>query len=75
MALVDYALPWSRKGFSAIFGTWFFLASIITTLPLAPDSPAKDRCLLFPVQRHFSTLPGRIKCLSAYRVLLSLKFL
>src|SRR6267378_3864115 len=25
-------------------GTWFFLGTILTTLPFAPDTPAKNRC-------------------------------
>ena len=25
-------------------GTWFFLGTILTTLPFAPDAPAKNRC-------------------------------
>jgi epoxyqueuosine reductase len=25
-------------------GTWFFLGTILTTLPLAPDAPARNRC-------------------------------
>ena len=43
----ESGLGWNGKSTMQIhrdFGTWFFLATIITTLPLEPDSPAKDLC-------------------------------
>ncbi len=43
----ESGLGWNGKSTMQIhrqFGTWFFLATIITTLDLEPDSPAKDLC-------------------------------
>ena len=43
----ESGLGWNGKSTMQIhrgLGTWFFLASIITTLELAPDTPAKDLC-------------------------------
>jgi len=47
----DYAaqagIGWHGKSTMLInerLGTWFFLAEILTTLNLPPDSPARDRC-------------------------------
>lgn len=43
----ESGLGWNGKSTMQIhrdFGTWFFLATIITTLPLEPDSSAKDLC-------------------------------
>jgi epoxyqueuosine reductase len=47
----DYAalsgLAWQAKSTMSLhpkLGTWFFLAVILTTLELAPDLPAKNRC-------------------------------
>ncbi|MDB6138654.1 MAG: Epoxyqueuosine reductase [Verrucomicrobiaceae bacterium] len=43
----ESGLGWNGKSTMQIhrdFGTWFFLATIITTLPLEPDSAAKDLC-------------------------------
>jgi epoxyqueuosine reductase len=40
-------LGWHGKSTMLIdkeMGTWFFLAEILTTLELAPDSPQRDRC-------------------------------
>jgi epoxyqueuosine reductase len=43
----ESGLGWGGKSTMQIhprLGTWFFLADILTTLPLPPDAPAKDRC-------------------------------
>ena len=43
----ESGLGWGGKSTMQIhrgLGTWFFLATIITTLDLAPDTPAKDLC-------------------------------
>jgi epoxyqueuosine reductase len=43
----ESGLGWNGKSTMQIhrdLGTWFFLASIITTLALPADTPAKDRC-------------------------------
>lgn len=43
----ESGLGWNGKSTMQIhrsLGTWFFLASIITTLDLAPDTSAKDMC-------------------------------
>lgn len=43
----DAGLGWSGKSTMQIhrrLGTWFFLAEILTTLPLAPDAPFGDHC-------------------------------
>ncbi len=43
----ESGLGWNGKSTMQIhrqLGTWFFLATIITTLPLPPDPPAKDLC-------------------------------
>jgi len=43
----DSGLGWNGKSTMQIhrdFGTWFFLATIITTLPLEPDTSSKDLC-------------------------------
>jgi epoxyqueuosine reductase len=43
----ESGLGWGGKSTMQIhrgLGTWFFLATIITTLNLAPDTPAKDLC-------------------------------
>ena len=43
----DSGLGWNGKSTVQIhrrFGTWFFLAEIISTLELAPDPPSADRC-------------------------------
>lgn len=43
----ESGLGWNGKSTMQIhrqFGTWFFLATIITTLPLPPSTPAKDLC-------------------------------
>ncbi len=40
-------LGWNGKSTVQIhpqLGAWFFLAEILTTLEIAPDAPAKDRC-------------------------------
>ena len=40
-------LGWNGKSTVQIhprFGTWFFLAELLTTLPLAPDQPTRDHC-------------------------------
>lgn len=40
-------LGWNGKSTVQIhrrLGTWFFLAEVLTTLELAPDPPARDRC-------------------------------
>ena len=43
----ESGLGWGGKSTMQIhrgMGTWFFLATIITTLPLEPDAPARDMC-------------------------------
>lgn len=43
----ESGLGWNGKSTMQIhrgYGTWFFLATIITTLPLEPDTGAKDLC-------------------------------
>ncbi len=43
----DAGLGWGGKSTMQIhrrLGTWFFLAELITTLELMPDTPAKDLC-------------------------------
>ena len=43
----ESGLGWNGKSTMQIhpaLGTWFFLGSIITTLELPPDPPARDRC-------------------------------
>jgi len=43
----DAGLGWNGKSTMQIdrqLGTWFFLAEILTTLPLQPDSPFGDHC-------------------------------
>ncbi len=43
----ESGLGWGGKSTMQIhreLGTWFFLATIITTLPLPPDLPARDHC-------------------------------
>ncbi len=43
----EAGLGWGGKSTMQIhrqLGTWFFLAELITTLDLAPDTPAKDLC-------------------------------
>ncbi len=43
----ESGLGWNGKSTMQIhreLGTWFFLATIITTLPLEPDGPPKDLC-------------------------------
>jgi epoxyqueuosine reductase len=47
----DYAatagIGWQGKStmlISTELGTWFFLAEILSTLPLTPDRPVRDRC-------------------------------
>lgn len=43
----ESGLGWNGKSTMQIhraLGTWFFLATIITTLDLEPDTPAKDLC-------------------------------
>ncbi len=43
----DAGLGWSGKSTMQIhpsLGTWFFLAELVTTLALQPDSPMPDRC-------------------------------
>ena len=43
----ESGLGWNGKSTVQIhrkLGTWFFLADIITTLEIEPDSPEKDRC-------------------------------
>jgi epoxyqueuosine reductase len=43
----EAGIGWHGKSTMLIdskLGTWFFLAEILTTLELAPDKPAKDRC-------------------------------
>ena len=40
-------LGWQGKHTNLVsrdFGSWLFLGSVFTTLPLAPDAPADDRC-------------------------------
>lgn len=40
-------LGWNGKSTVQVhrsMGTWFFLAEVLTTLELAPDEPARDRC-------------------------------
>ena len=40
-------LGWNGKSTVQIhtqFGTWFFLGEVLTTLDLAPDTPARDHC-------------------------------
>jgi len=40
-------LGWNGKSTVQIhtrLGAWFFLGEVLTTLPLAPDAPARDRC-------------------------------
>jgi epoxyqueuosine reductase len=43
----ESGIGWHGKSTMLIdekLGTWFFLAEILTTLELAPDAPARDRC-------------------------------
>ena len=43
----EAGLGWGGKSTMQIhrqFGTWFFLAELITTLDIQPDTPAKDLC-------------------------------
>ena len=43
----EAGVGWQGKSTMLIdekLGTWFFLAEILTTLELPPDSPARDRC-------------------------------
>ena len=43
----DAGLGWNGKSTVQIhprLGTWFFLAEILTTLPVPPDGPLPDRC-------------------------------
>jgi epoxyqueuosine reductase len=43
----EAGLGWNGKSTMQIhrtLGTWFFLAEILTTLPLEPDSPQRDLC-------------------------------
>jgi epoxyqueuosine reductase len=43
----EAGIGWHGKSTMLIdprLGTWFFLAEILTTLELAPDSPQRDRC-------------------------------
>lgn len=43
----ESGLGWGGKSTVQIdrnLGTWFFLATILTTLEIAPDKPQKDRC-------------------------------
>lgn len=43
----ESGLGWNGKSTMQIhpaLGTWFFLGTIITTLELPPDAPARDRC-------------------------------
>ena len=43
----EAGIGWNGKStvqIHTVLGTWFFLAELITTLPLPPDSPQNDHC-------------------------------